>query len=50
MHTWKKSEAFSEYAQDKIIFANKIPIDEDKVIDYMGDGITDLIVSLQIFA
>lgn len=39
--TWKRGEPFSEYANEKIILANRVPIAEDKTVDYLIDGIPD---------
>jgi len=38
---WKRGEAFSAYMHDKIILANRVPIEEDDIIDYIINGIMD---------
>lgn len=35
---WQHGETFTDYCH-KIILANKVPIDEDELVDYMIDGI-----------
>jgi len=37
--TWQHGETFAEYCHKKIILANKVPIDEEEIIDYVIDGI-----------
>lgn len=39
---WKRGEAFGTYVHDKIILANWVTIEEEDIIDYIVDGITDL--------
>lgn len=39
---WKRGEAFGTHMLDNIILANKVPIEEHDIIDYIIDGITDL--------
>jgi len=39
---WKRDEAFSAYMHDKITLANRVPIEEDDLIDYIVDGISDV--------
>lgn len=41
---WKKEETFHEYLHDKIIMGNRVPIDEDEVLDHIIDGISDTIL------
>lgn len=36
---WQHSETFAEYFHKKIILANKIPIEEDELVDYVIEGI-----------
>lgn len=39
---WKRDEAFEEYFYDKVIKANRIPIDDDiELVDYLVEGIPD---------
>lgn len=38
---WRVGEAFSEYYHDKVILANRIPIEMDEIIDYVIDGVPD---------
>lgn len=42
---WKKEETFHQYVHEKIILANRIPISEDEIIDYIIEGIP--VVSLR---
>lgn len=44
---WRKDETFSEYLHDKMILGNRIPIDEEELIDYVIDGIPDEILRNQ---
>jgi hypothetical protein len=39
---WKRGETFSAYMHDKIILANRVPVEEDDLIDYIVDDISDL--------
>lgn len=39
---WRRSEAFAAYMHDKIILANRVPVGEDDLVDYIVDGISDL--------
>lgn len=39
--TWCSGETFSNYFFNKTILANKISVDEDELIDYIIDGISD---------
>nr|XP_012225735.1 PREDICTED: uncharacterized protein LOC105674166 [Linepithema humile] len=39
---WKTAEPFCDYYHDKIILANRVPIDEDELLDYLIEGITDI--------
>jgi len=36
---WQQGETFAEYFHKKLILANKVPIEEDEIIDYLVDGI-----------
>lgn len=38
---WKKNETFREYAHDKIVMGNRVPIDEGDMLDYLMEGIFD---------
>lgn len=38
---WKKGETFREYAHDKIVMDNRVPIDSDDMLDYLIEGIPD---------
>ena len=38
---WKSNENFSEYYHDKVIMANRIAIEEEELIDFLVDGISD---------
>lgn len=44
---WKKGETFSEYMHEKVILGNRIPIEEDEVVEYIVDGIPDPILKNQ---
>lgn len=37
--TWKREETFQQYAHDKVVLANRVPISEEEIIDYIIDGI-----------
>ncbi|GAB1869223.1 SAP domain-containing protein [Camponotus japonicus] len=39
--TWQADESFTSYFHDKTILANRVPITDDDVIDYVIDGIPD---------
>lgn len=39
---WQSRESFSEYYHDKAILANRVPIDDSELIDYIIDGIPDV--------
>lgn len=39
--TWQADESFTSYFHDKTILANRVPITDDEVIDYVIDGIPD---------
>lgn len=36
---WQKDESFEDYCHQKLILGNKIPVQDDEVIDYLIDGI-----------
>lgn len=36
---WSSTESFSEYLYDKVIFANKVKIDDSELVDYLIEGI-----------
>ena len=38
---WKKNETFHEYVHEKIILGNRVPIDENELLDYVVEGIPD---------
>jgi Arginine methyltransferase-interacting protein, contains RING Zn-finger len=44
---WCNDEEFSEYYHDKVILANRIYIGEEEVVDYLIEGITDLVLRNQ---
>lgn len=37
--TWRYDEPFSSYYYDKVILANRVPIEKEELIDYVIDGI-----------
>lgn len=39
---WKRDEPFSNYYHEKLILANRIPIAEDELLDYIIEGITNV--------
>lgn len=41
---WKKEETFCEYMHDKVILGNRVPIDEDEIVEYIVDDIPDPIL------
>lgn len=38
---WRKGETFREYANDKVIMGNSIPVDVDDLLDYLIERIPD---------
>jgi len=40
--TWQSGETFHDYYHEKILKANRVPIPEDEILDYVIDGISDL--------
>lgn len=38
---WKRDESFCDYYHDKVVLANRVPIVEDELLDYLIDGVTD---------
>jgi len=40
--TWQSGEIFHDYYHEKILKANRVPIPEDEILDYIIDGISDL--------
>lgn len=41
---WKRGDLFSEYLHAKVILANKVPVEEEEIIDYIVEGIPDPIL------
>lgn len=39
--TWKRDETFNSYLHDKMILANRIPIDTEETFEYVIEGIPD---------
>lgn len=39
---WKYSENFSEYYHEKVILANRVPVDEEEMVEYLIDGIANV--------
>ena len=44
---WLSSETFSEYFHKKLILANKVPIDEEEIVDYLIEGIPVKVIKHQ---
>lgn len=42
--TWRYGETFSHYFYDKVILANKVPVDEDELTDFIMDDMPDGII------
>ena len=40
--TWKSIDNVMEYYRDKVIMANKVPITEDELIDYLIDEVSSI--------
>lgn len=40
--TWRTGESFNEYCHDKVILGNRVPIDQNEIVDYIIDGMSDL--------
>lgn len=38
---WKKGETFSDYVHQKFILDNRVPIEEEELVEYIIDGIPD---------
>lgn len=38
---WQSKESFSDYFHDKVVLANRVPIDEEELLEYIIDGILD---------
>ncbi|KMQ84337.1 hypothetical protein RF55_17934 [Lasius niger] len=38
---WGGGESFCDYYHDKMILANRVPIAEDEILDYIIEGVTD---------
>lgn len=36
---WQREETFHQYVHEKVILANRVPVNEDEIIDYLIDGI-----------
>lgn len=39
---WKKSESFHDYVHEKVIIANRIAVNDDEILSYIVDGISDM--------
>jgi len=39
--TWQSGKTFHDYYHEKILKANRVPIPEDEILDYIIDGISD---------
>ncbi|XP_076638793.1 uncharacterized protein LOC143350658 [Colletes latitarsis] len=39
---WRYGERFSDYYHQKLILGNRVPIDDDEIIEYLLEGIPDL--------
>lgn len=44
---WKLNETFTEYFYQKIIMANRIPIEDSEIVDYLIEGIPDPVIKHQ---
>lgn len=38
---WRREETFHEYYHEKIIMGNRVPIDDDDILEYVIEGIPD---------
>ncbi|XP_076660318.1 uncharacterized protein LOC143363643 [Halictus rubicundus] len=38
---WRNTEPFEHYYHEKIVLANKVPVPEDELVEYLIDGIPD---------
>ncbi|XP_076247774.1 uncharacterized protein LOC143187440 [Calliopsis andreniformis] len=45
--TWQRGETFADYLHQKVILANRIPIDGEELIDCIVDGIPDPVLQDQ---
>lgn len=39
---WKKDKSFYKYVHEKIIIGNRVPVDQDKLIEQIVEGIPDI--------
>lgn len=39
---WRQGEAFSAYLHEKIILANRVPIEEEEILEYFIKGISNV--------
>jgi len=39
---WKTEEPFCDYYHEKMVLANRVPIAEDELLDYLVEGIADM--------
>ncbi|CAK9833038.1 Transposon Tf2-9 polyprotein [Anthophora retusa] len=39
---WKHGERFSDYYHQKLILGNRVPVDEDEIIEHLLEGIPDM--------
>lgn len=39
---WQTAELFSEYFHEKVTLANQVPIEEEEIVDYLIEGISDM--------
>jgi len=38
---WKRDETFHEYYYEKVIMGNRVPVNNDEMLEYVIDGISD---------
>ncbi|XP_015433583.1 PREDICTED: uncharacterized protein LOC107189537 [Dufourea novaeangliae] len=44
---WNSREPFSDYVHDKVIMGNRVPVDDEEMVDYVIEGIPDMMLRNQ---
>lgn len=39
---WRNNETFTEYFHYKVVLANRVPVEEEEMVDYIIDGISNI--------
>jgi len=40
--TWKRDETFHEYVHEKVILGNRVPVEQEEMLEHVIDGIPDI--------